>query len=326
MKQKGRPVKSQRSFQLSLRALVVELTGKQSGHCPQLALVRAGEPEMCLQLVLPWFGIKRGFSPRSQCLCFSLSPSQHLRRAEDRPAAQEDGRDRLPPRLRLRGFPHQAGCQGETQTCPRLLSLQHRPRLVSGQKGTWGLCSTEGFDAGCWIHQQSRNEAKPPQWAATEGFLFACTWDLANSTPSVKPTARSTLQMCLANGFSSVAVEKTGKGSWGRRLRCAVPCLQPCKLLPVGGRAQRSGTEHPATKLLQSPHVCVGLGCGAVTQSCWGQLARGYQVGVVTHKMSGPAGAGGAMGSAQQGQETPSQYNSFQSASQNTLQKNILRT
>lgn len=310
MKQKGRPVKSQRSFQLSLHTSVVELTGRQSGHCPQLALVRAGKPEMCLQLVLLWFRIKRGFSPRSQCLCFSLSPSQHLRRAEDRPAAQEDGRDRLPPRLRLRGFPHQAGCQGETWTCPQLLSLQHRPRLVSGQKGAWGLCSTEGLDAGCWIHQQSHNEAKPPRWAPTEGFLFACTWDLANLTPSVKPTARSTLQMCLAHSFSSMAVEKTGKGSWGRRLCCAVPCLQPCKLLPVGGRAHRSGTEHPATKLLQLPHhTCVDLGCGAVTRGCWGQLAGGYQVGVITHKMSGPARSCWSWGS--QGQRTARTRNSI---------------
>lgn len=75
MKRKGWPLKSQRSFQLSLHALDMELTGKQSGHCPLLALVLgAGKPEMCLQLVVSRCGMKKRVLPSvSVSLLFPLS-------------------------------------------------------------------------------------------------------------------------------------------------------------------------------------------------------------------------------------------------------------
>lgn len=92
----------------------------------------------------------------SCCPCFSLHP-QHLWRAQDRPAAQENGRNRIPPGLWLCGFRHQAGCQGEL--CPSgtapggegsLEALSHCPSL------------------GCSIAQESCTQAETPMWAATK--------------------------------------------------------------------------------------------------------------------------------------------------------------
>lgn len=100
-----------------------------------------------LQLALPRFVGKGWFFPSPHafpCLCLSVD-SQHLWRAQDCPAAQENGRNGIPPGLWLRGFRHQAGCQGELCCCPA---------GAAPARGGRGLCPPR-FGAG-WYHSPGK--------------------------------------------------------------------------------------------------------------------------------------------------------------------------
>lgn len=107
----------------------------------------------------------------SHCPCLSLDP-QHLWGAQDCPAAQEDGRNRIPPGLWLRGFRHQAGCQGEP--CSSLPSW-HCPRWGGEPGGSVPLRLSPGLgQAGgipqkmSCIPQESCTQAEIPTWAAAK--------------------------------------------------------------------------------------------------------------------------------------------------------------
>lgn len=98
----------------------------------------------------------------SCCPCFSLDP-QHLWRAQDCPAAQESGRNGIPPGLWLCGFCHQAGCQGEL--CPSLPSW-HCPSWGGEPGGSVPLRLSPGLGQAGSIPQESCPQAETPMWAA----------------------------------------------------------------------------------------------------------------------------------------------------------------
>lgn len=100
----------------------------------------------------------------SHCPCFSLD-SQHLWRAQDCPAAQENGRNGIPPGLWLCGFRHQAGCQGEPCSS---LPLCHCLGRRGEAGGSVPLRLSPGLRQAVGIPQESCTQVEIPTWATAK--------------------------------------------------------------------------------------------------------------------------------------------------------------